>query len=185
MKVEIGDIDLDVINRNDILNELPHVIVSRNENGIIKKHNTGVYVQNVPYDPLTNLSIDDYKSEKYIKIDFLHFNVLSRFHSNNQINNLLEIEPNWELLKDKEFVENCIHIHKWYDLIKNMNVNSVDKLAMFLGIIRPGKEYLRNKNWETIENNVWKEEKHGYLFKKSHAYGYALTIILYMNGCFY
>lgn len=185
MKIEIGDIDIDVVNRDEILEDLPHVKVSRIENGEIKKHNTGIYVQNVSFDPLTMLSEDDYKSEKYTKIDLIHFNVLSRFYSNDQIYKLLEIEPNWDLLKDREFVENCIHIHKWYDLIKKMNIDSVDKLAMFLGIIRPGKEYLRNETWPNIEKNVWTEEKDGYFFKKSHAYGYALTIVLYMNGCFY
>lgn len=182
-QISIGDIDIDVQNRDKILNEIYHIPATRIENEVTK-HNTGVYVQDIPYNPLTGYADFDYRDEDYkscTKIDFIRFSTLDNFISNKQLCNLIDIDPDWTLLKDKEFVEGTTHIHKWYELIKNMNINSVDKLAMFLGIIRPGKEYLRNKNWKEIEEKVWSNEGEGYSFKKSHAYGYALTIVALMN----
>lgn len=184
-QLTIGDIDLDVINRDDILSNLPHVVAARKtKDGVLVKHNTGIYPIDLPADSKTRLCLFDYKSEEiknYPKIDFIHYSAINVFLSNKHITHLLNIEPNWSLLLNKEFVEELTQIHNHYDLLSKMNVDSVDKLAMFLGIIRPGKEYLRYKNWNFIEKNVWKDENNGYSFKKSHAYGYALTIVALMN----
>lgn len=182
--VRIGDIDLDVINRDSILETLPHVCASRYENDQLIKHNTGIYPVDIPADETTRLSLSDYKSpemKKYPKIDFIHYSVLSDFLSNKHLETLMNLEPDWELLKNPEFVSQLTQVHKWGELLRRKNVNSVDKLAMFLGIIRPGKEYLKNKSWEEIEKHVWNDEQNGYVFKKSHAYGYALTIVAIMN----
>ena len=178
----IGDVDIDVIDRNKILSELKHIPATRFENENKLKHNTGIYVQDVPVDYETgNASFDHKSNHDATKIDLINFSVLGSFVSNEQIEKLISIEPDWSLLKDKDFVESTTHIHKWYDLIKRKNVDSVDKLAMFLGIIRPGKEKIRNKSWEEIEKDVWVNHNNGYFFKKSHAYGYALTVVALMN----
>jgi hypothetical protein len=178
----IGDVDIDVVDRNKVLSELKHIPATRFENEKKLKHNTGIYVQDVPIDFETgNASFDHKTNEDATKIDIINFSVLGVFVSNDQIEKLINIEPDWSLLKDREFVENTTHIHKWFDLVKKKNINSVDKLAMFLGIIRPGKEKLRHKSWEEIEKDVWVNHHDGYFFKKSHAYGYALTIVALMN----
>lgn len=169
-QIHLGDIDIDVADRDVILRELPHTCV--NLKG--KKHNTSICVHDIPFDPETGLSEPEYK------IDIINYGVLKKFLSNDQLTKLIELEPDWELLKDREFVEQTTHIHRWYDLIKTKNINSVDRMAMFLGIIRPGKEHLKNSNWDRIEKEVWLPTEK-YNFKKSHAYGYALTIVALMN----
>lgn len=181
MHIFLGDVDIDIANRDKILEIIEHVPAMRIQDGQKKKHNTGIYVQDVPQDYETGFATFEHTNHDYQKIDILNFSPLERFRSNDQLEQLINIEPNWKLLKDKDFVKNTTHIHRWYDLISKKNIDSVEKLAMFLAIIRPSKEYLRNKSWDYIEKHVWKDEGKGYLFKKSHAFGYALTIVAYMN----
>jgi hypothetical protein len=183
-KVLIGDVDIDVSNRDIIIEELDHITVAMKTHDGFKKHNTGIYVQDVPFDPHTGLALFDHKDKNYkdiSKIDILNFNVLKNFISSDQLATLINMEPDWTLLNDRDFVERTTHIHKWFELIQKKKIDSVDKLAMFLGIIRPGKESLRYKPWNEIEESVWQYADSGYVFKKSHAYGYALTIVALMN----
>jgi hypothetical protein len=178
----IGDVDIDVVDRNKVLSKLKHIPATRFEKENKLKHNTGIYVQDVPVDYETgNASFDHKTNEQATKIDIINFSPLEKFVSNDQLTKLINIEPDWSLLKNKEFVESTTHIHKWYNLLRSKNVNSIEKLAMFLGIIRPGKENIRNKSWDTIEKEIWVNHGDGYFFKKSHAYGYALTIVALMN----
>jgi len=181
MKVMLGDVDIDVPNRSKVLDLIEHIPAMRIQDGKPVKHNTGIYVQDIIQDHKTGLATFNHEDGRHQKIDIINFSPLERFRSNEQLEQLISIEPDWSLLKKRDFVENTTHIHKWYDLISRMNIDSVDKLAMFLAVIRPSKEYLRNKSWNIIEKNIWKDEGKGYLFKKSHAYGYALTIVAYMN----
>lgn len=181
ISVQLGDIDIDVINREKVISELDHV-VAKLPNG--KKHNTGIYVQSVPIDYPSGLASFDHKSEplKVHKIDILNFSVLGNFMQNDHLEKLANIPPDWQLLKNQEFVETAPHIRNWFWLIKDKDIDNVGKLAMFLGLIRPGKEHLRNLQWDQIEKTIWDQnEDDVYVFKKSHAYGYALTIIAFMN----
>jgi hypothetical protein len=57
---------------------------------------------------------------------------------------------------------------------------SIEQLAMILAMIRPGKRYLVGNTWEVIEKEVW-EKTDEYFFKKSHAVGYAVAIIVQLN----
>lgn len=181
MPIFLGDVDIDVPNRDKILEIIEYTPAMRIENGVKKKHNTGIYVQDVDVDYETGFAKDTFDDSNFQKIDIINFSPLERFRSNQQIEQLIDINPNWDLLKNRNFVENTTHIHKWFDTISRKNIDSIEKLAMFLAIIRPSKEYLRNKSWDYIKKNVWKDEGKGYHFKKSHAFGYALTIVAYMN----
>ena len=175
-----GDVDIDMMDRAKILSIIKHIPAMKTTPQK-SKHATGVYVQNIPVDYQTGWAYEDYQTETAQKIDFLNFSVLEKFLSNDQISYLIGIEPDWTLLTNREFVEKTTHIHKWYELLSTRGVDSVDKLAMFLGIIRPGKDHLKNEAWDKIKAEVWKEPKDGYFFKKSHAFGYALTIVALMN----
>lgn len=181
MQLNLGDVDIDVQNRNKVLNIIKTIPAAIHSDDGFRKHPTGVYVQDIPINPHTGFSKFDHKQDDdYQKIDFLNLGVLETFITNDQLSNLVNLDPDWNLLKNREIVEGLPHIHKWFDLLKNFNVNSVDRLAMFLGLIRPGKEHLRKSNWEKIEKEIWKQTDK-YNFKKSHAYGYALMIVAVLN----
>jgi DNA polymerase III alpha subunit len=63
-----------------------------------------------------------------------------------------------------------------------MKPRSVEQLAMVLALIRPGKRHLIGKIWPAVESEIWKLSNDGeYVFKKSHAIGYALAIVVQMN----
>ena len=53
---------------------------------------------------------------------------------------------------------------------------------MILAMIRPGKRYLVGKSWSEIEDpSLGKTDNNTYFFKKSHAYSYAMAIIVQLN----
>ena len=84
------------------------------------------------------------------------------------------------LFEHKEIVEQLFHIGNHFEIIKQHPPKSVEQLAMILAMIRPGKRYLVGNTWEVIEKEVW-EKTDDYFFKKSHAIGYALVIIVQLN----
>lgn len=179
MNKNIGDIDIDCLDRNKILSKIKH-IVAINKDGT--KHKTGVYVQDVKVDPIRNTAYYNFEEESATKIDFLHLNILENFRSNNQLLMMAYAEPIWELLEHEEIVQKLPQIHAHFDIIKTLKPKSVEQLAMTLAIIRPAKRYLKNKTWNEIEKQVWKqEENQEYSFKKSHAIAYSLMIVALLN----
>jgi hypothetical protein len=69
------DIDLDFSDRSKILSLIEHRI-AKLENG--KNHNTGVYVTEIPHNPVTGQATIDYKTAEargYFKIDFLNVSI--------------------------------------------------------------------------------------------------------------
>lgn len=179
------DIDIDFADRSVALSKLKHIAATIHSNNTIKKHNTGVYVQSIPYNPLTNMSTIDYKSAEergYFKIDFLNVNVYSGIRNNAHLLQLMEIEPVWELLQQEEFVNLLFHINGHINVLKQMRPTSVEQLAAVLAMIRPAKRYLIGKEWTTVMNNIWVADTDGgYAFRKSHAVAYAMVIIVQMN----
>lgn len=180
----MADIDIDIQDRDEILSKLPHVAAVIINDNSVKKHNTGVYFQNIPHDPLTGLSLIDYRQAEddgYFKIDFLNNSVLKGIKSEAHLDKLAKTEPYWELLESEEFVNQLFHIGNHFDLINKLKPTSIKQLAMALAIIRPGKAHLRNKSWAEIEKEIWKPNPDGYTFKSSHAHAYSLTIVVQMN----
>ena len=69
------DIDIDFADREAILSKLTHR-VAKLDTG--KKHNTGVYVNEIPHNPVDKLSTLDYKIAEergYFKLDFLNVSI--------------------------------------------------------------------------------------------------------------
>jgi hypothetical protein len=66
-----------------------------------------------------------------------------------------------------------------------MRPRSVDQLAMVLAVIRPGKKHLVGQSWNKIAAEVWTKTDDVYSFKRSHAIGYAMAIVLQMNKMTY
>jgi len=179
------DIDIDLKNREDVLTKLKHIPASIITD-TVKKHNTGVYFHDMPHDPSTNLSTINYKEAEnlgYFKIDLLNVKIYEHVKNEAHLNELLEREPDWDLLLHKEIVQQLFHIHDHYDIVAQMQPRSINQLAMVLAIIRPAKRNLLGQEWLTIEKQVWlKPNDNSYYFKKSHAVSYAYAIIVQLNS---
>ena len=178
------DVDIDFADRDDILKLIKHTAAMQINDGDIRKHNSGVYVTDIPYNPLTQTASIDYQEAEergYFKIDFLNVNVYKLIRDQQHYEKMLSQEPNWALLKDQNFVEKIIHIGNHYELIKDLEVNSIPRMAMFLAMIRPAKRYLIGKPWNEIAKEVWTIPDDQYFFKKSHSISYAVLVALHMK----
>lgn len=180
------DIDIDFADRNKILEIIPHVPAAIiDEDKLIKKHNTGVYVQEIPSNPLTDTASIDYKLAEqrgYFKIDFLNVNVYKDIKSEEHLIKLMETEPLWDLLEQDEFNNLLFHVNGNGGLLRQTKPKSIEQLAAVLAMIRPAKRHLRNKSWDEIMKEIWiKPENDEYYFKKSHAISYAIVIVVQMN----
>lgn len=179
------DIDIDFLDRNKILDIVPHRVAMRTQRGDNLKHNTGVYFTEIPHNPFTNLSTIDYEEAErrgYFKIDFLNVNIYEGVKNEEHLVTLLTTEPNWELLSYKEIVDQLFHINGHFDIVNKLKPNSIEELAAVLAIIRPAKRHLVDSDWDKINKEVWvKPEDESYFFKKSHAIAYAHAIVVQLN----
>ena len=181
------DIDIDFADRDQVLKLIGHVPAMIRENNKERKHNTGVYFHNVLTNPFTDFATIDYKTAEdhgWFKIDLLNVGIYSEFSSNEEIDNLLNKQPQWELLEHREIIERLFHVHNHADIVLKMKPRSIEQLAAVLAIIRPGKRHLIDKTWDQIEQEVWTKTD-AYSFKRSHAIGYAMAIVLQMNKMTY
>lgn len=175
------DIDIDLADRKLILDKIVHIPASL-ENS---EHLTGIYITNIPTDVINNRSSINYKeaeSRGYLKIDLLNLHIYKDIKDYDHYSRLLNKEPTWELLKNKEICEQLIHIGKYHHIIRLYDIDSIEKLAAFIAILRPAKKYLIGKQWEDIFNEVWKKPDNDlYFYKKSHAIAYAMAIVIQLN----
>ncbi|MDA9374077.1 hypothetical protein N9R43_01710 [bacterium] len=179
------DIDIDLVDRDELLALLPHVKASIRKNGIYTKHNSGVYVHEIPSDAITNLASIEYKEAEergYFKLDFLNNSLYRGVKNEKHLTDLMAKEPVWDLLLHKEVVENLAHVANHIDVLRAMRPQSIISLAEVLAIIRPAKRYLLGASAEAIKSDVWKKpEDDSYYFKKAHAVAYAVSIIVQLN----
>lgn len=185
MKAQGTDIDIDLADRDQLLRLIRHVPAMQIDNRSRKvKHNTGVYFHDVPVDPYTGTCTLDYKTAEdlgYFKIDLLNVGIYQDVKDPDHLTRLADAEPDWTLLDYPEIVQQLFHIHSYSDLVKKMRPRSIEQLAMVLAVIRPGKRHLVGRSWEDIEKQVWEKSDEGYSFKRSHALGYALAIVVQLN----
>ena len=150
-----------------------------------KKHNTGVYVTEVPHNPVDNLSTIEHKTAEergYFKLDFLNVSIYKSVKDNQHLTELMERKPIWQLLEHTDFSDKVFHLNGHSELLKQLKPTSVQQLAATLAIIRPAKRYLANQSWETIMKEVWiKPTTDEYFFKKAHAVSYAMACVVHMN----
>ena len=118
----------------------------------------------------------------YFKLDVLNNSVYKGIKTEGELDDLCTMEPMWNLFGHKEIVEQLFHISNHYDIVSQHMPTNIEQLAMILAMIRPGKRHLVGKSWEEIQSQVWaKPENDSYFFKKSHAYRYAMAIIVQLN----
>lgn len=187
----IPDLDIDCASREEILKYFTYTPASRVTKNSLVPHGVGVYFCDIPKDEITQQASIDYKDaeEKYgfVKIDLLHNLTYDKYKSRQEIIQTLKQPTKWEMLKDKEFVSKLPHIGTYYDLMQELPpIDSVEKLAMFISVIRPGKSRLidvlkATNQWESIKDVIWVKEDTGYMYKKSHAISYAVMISLYLH----
>jgi len=179
-----SDIDIDLGDRDKLLSLISHTKASIRKNEI-KKHNTGVYVTDIPYDPVNDMSSIDYEEAEdrgYLKLDLLNVHVYNQVTDEKHLVELMR-EPDWNMLNDPTIVEKLIHLGNHYNTLRKMPepVNTIPRLAMFLAVIRPGKKHLIGKCWADVAKTIWDREEGTYSFKKSHAIAYAHLVVVHMN----
>ncbi len=179
------DIDIDFVDRDQVLDLFDHIRASREESGKLTKHNTGVYFHEVPVNAVTGLCsvpYDQAEDQGYFKIDFLNVGIYKGVRDEEHLTQLMNTEPLWDLLEQDEFVNLLFHVNGHGSILRQMKPKTVEQLAAILAMIRPAKRYLVGKDWSTILKEVWqKPENDEYYFKKSHATAYAVAIVVQMN----
>ena len=176
------DIDIDFADRSVILDKIQHR-VAKLDTG--KKHNTGIYVTEVPHNPVDNLSTIEHKTAEergYFKLDFLNVSIYKDVKDESHLQQLMEREPQWQLLEHDDFSNLVFHVAGHGEILRIMQPRSVEQLAAILAMIRPAKRSLVGQSWDTVMKNVWTKPENGdYYFKKAHAVSYAMAVVVHMN----
>ena len=181
-----ADIDIDLANRDQLLALIRHTPARQTVNDQARRHNSGVYVTNIPQDPVLGCAAIDYQeaeSRGYFKIDLLNMSVYQLIRDQDHYNQLLAQEPPWSRLwQDSDWAARLVHVGNYTELLKSMRPDSVPRMAAFISIIRPGKAHLQNQPWEQVFESVWDgDDSRGFVFKHAHAIGYAALVSLHMN----
>ena len=181
-----SDIDIDFPDREQALRLLEHHPAGILRDGKLIKHNTGIYVTDIPVDPFTGVASIDHKAAEdrgYMKLDLLNVSLYTQIKSEQHLTDLMAQEPAWDRLYDPDFCSQLIHVGNHYDLLLKCPeaVNSIPRLMMFLALIRPGKRHLVGKTWKEVAETVWDQTDDGYTFKKAHSCAYAHLVVVNMN----
>jgi hypothetical protein len=180
-----ADVDIDVGDRDKVLNLIKHIPASMRNVTPIRKHSSGVYVTDIPYDPVYDMATIDYAEAEqrgYFKLDLLNVHVYNLIKDEEHLLRMMQ-EPDWSMLKKRSIVLELIHLGNQADSVSRMPepIDSIPRLAMFLAAIRPAKRHLLGKSWKEINETVWDKDQTGYSFKKSHALAYAQLVVVHMN----
>jgi len=187
MKKVSTDVDVDVFGRDSILKGIECVFgrIDR-ANNKVEKHPTGVYFQNIPRDPTTNMSTLDHRIASdygYFKIDFLNVNMYESVRNEEHLLALLNREPPWDFFDFEEITDQLFHLKGYSHLLKKYKPQSVEDLAMILAMIRPAKAYLQSCEWDKVRAEIWDKDldRTDYHFKRSHSIAYSLAVIVNLN----
>jgi hypothetical protein len=179
------DIDIDFVDREQALGLFKHIRASREEDDHLVKHNTGVYLHEVPINAVTGLCAVPYETaedRKYFKIDFLNVSIYKGVQDEAHLNQLMETEPLWDLLEQDDFSNLLFHVNGHGHVLRTMKPKNIEQLAACLAIIRPAKKHLLGKLWTEVFQEVWtKPTTDEYYFKKAHAIAYAHVVVVQMN----
>jgi len=178
-----ADIDIDVPDRDAVLQLIQH-IPARLSNG--RRHNSGIYVTEIPKDPVNNCAAIDYETAEqrgYFKIDILKMSVYQLIKDPAHYQQMLTTEPPWSRLwTDSDWAAQLVHVGNYTELLQKMRPDSVPRMAAFVSIIRPGKAHLQNRPWAEVFAEVWNgDDSRGFVFKKSHSISYSMLVALHMN----
>ena len=181
-----ADIDLDFADRDRVLQLIKATSAHQVHQGQIRRHNSGVYVTDIPYDPVNQCAAIDYETAEargYFKIDLLNMSVYQLITSPEHYQAMLDQKPDWtRLWTDTAWAQQLVHVGNYVELLNSMRPDSIPRMAAFISIIRPGKAHLQNRPWDQVFESVWDgDSTRGFVFKKAHAVGYAALVALHMN----
>ena len=181
-----ADIDIDLADRDQLLALIQATPARQTHQGQVRRHNSGVYVTDIPYDPVNACAAIDYEQAEqlgYFKIDLLNMSVYQLISDPLHYQQMLDLEPPWSRLWiDSDWAGQLVHVGNYTELLKIMRPDNIPRMAAFISIIRPGKAHLQNQPWETVFASVWDgDASQGFVFKQSHAIGYAHLVALHMN----
>jgi hypothetical protein len=181
-----ADIDIDLANRNQLLQLIKATPARQVHQGQVRRHNSGIYVTDMPSDPVNACAAINYETAEqlgYFKIDLLNMSVYELIQDQAHYEQMLAQEPPWSRLwTESDWSQQLVHIGNYTELLKNMRPDTIPRMAAFISIIRPGKAHLQNQSWDKIFESVWDgDNSRGFVFKKSHAISYAALVALHMN----
>jgi len=181
-----ADIDIDLANRDLLLQLIRSTTARQQHQGQVRRHNSGVYVTNIPYDPVNACAAIDYETAEqrgYFKIDLLNMTVYQQIRDPAHYQSLLNQTPDWSRLwTDQAWAQQLVHVGNYTHLLNAMRPDSIPRMAAFISVIRPGKAHLQNQPWDRVFESVWDgDDSRGFVFKKAHAVGYASLVSLHMN----
>jgi hypothetical protein len=180
------DIDIDLADRDQLLQLIHHAPARQTHQGQVRRHNSGIYVTDIPWDPIHNCAAIDYElaeSRGYFKIDLLNMSVYKLIRDQQHYEEMMNLEPPWSRLwEDADWAKQLVHVGSYTELLRSMRPDSIPRMAAFIAIIRPGKAHLQNKPWAEVFDSVWDgDDSQGYVFKKSHSISYSALVALHMN----
>jgi len=179
----VTDIDIDVMQRSrvtDGLGAVPAALATR------QPHASGLYFQDIPFDPLDGLAVWDYQRAAglgYFKIDLLSCNLYEGVRDEEHLVDLLTREPPWHALDDPAVVNKLAHVNGHFAEMQAIRPRSIEDLAVCLAIIRPGKRYLLGRSRAEIDREIWirNDADERFSFKRSHSIAYAAAIVVQLN----
>lgn len=177
-----ADIDIDLADRDRLLALIQHVPARQQD----RRHNSGIYVTDIPRDPVQNIAAIDYQTAEargYFKIDLLNMSVYQLIRDAQHFDWILQQPVPWERAwQDPEWARQIVHVGNYVDLLSDMRPDSIPRMAAFISVIRPGKAHLQRQPWAKVFESVWDgDDSQGYIFKKSHAISYAALVALHMR----
>ena len=181
-----ADIDIDVPDREKILHLISHTRAAIRQDNATRLHNSGVYVTNIPRDPINDCSALDYheaEARGYFKLDFLNQSVYRLIRDPEHFETVMAQTPSWpRLWQDAAWTSQLVHVGNYTSLLNDMRPDSIPRMAAFISVIRPGKAHLQRRPWSEVFESVWNgDASRGFVFKKSHAISYAQLVALHMN----
>jgi len=190
--MNLPDVDLDMPDREALLDAINHIRASQfvdSKNDIVP-HNTGIYLQDIPVDfdsGCASFPYDVAEELGYFKIDLIPYGIYNGIESRDDLIDMVEIAESsdfpFELFLEERFYQGndrLTHLGNYLDLCKQYPPNSVMDVAVLISLIRPAKKHLIGEKWEKICDEVW-EKTDDYGFKKSHAIGYALAVMVHLQ----
>jgi hypothetical protein len=188
----IPDVDLDVGDRAAVMGLFPMAVSASqltSDRSKLVKHNTGVYFQNLPVDPLNGIATFPYdlaEELSYYKVDFIPYGIYENIRDEQHLIDLIARAEGddfpWSWFLNDRFYDNPDARHRitqlgsHFDLCQMYPPGSVMDIAILIALIRPRKKYLIGEPWDVIEAVIWQklpeedsDDPKNYFFKKSHA----------------